>query len=662
MVIARLLPPLLLWPLLVATGPVIDLDDWSSPLAAGEPGVGYGSIVLPLSRIAANSDSPDELLIAAPTYDGNAGQLWLVAPPAGPDWEAHAGELVVQGESADQLGRAVAAGDLNDDGWTDLVVSGSSWPHGRVWVMWGDGVGWSEPDILLTGTWSWGDEEGSSLAIGDLDGDGVDDLIVGSSRGCWGLALCKSELHIYGGRVDLGPASPAADWLPIATLGHGSQAAGAFVRVDLDWNCDGLPDLTTGGESGALLVLMNPSADGSPLGWTEDAEVGSMEGVLSIADAVSGPIQLVDLGEATGDACPDVLIGSPGLQGGRGEIMVIAGRPSEEWLELDWSPELHEAAWMRRRGRSVGEWFGASLTAVRWTQPAGSGEIPKPDLLIGAPSGLDDDGHELGLVLFVEAADLWGGPDLAAPQDLPAQEPWDFEPLTNLASLRLTGVAHGDGLGRVGAGWVDLDGDGLTDPVVMAGGYHLDAEEEPTGGLFALTSLALLDRDDDGVIGWLDCDDADAARSPEQPEVCDGVDNDCDGALSTLELDDDGDGFTECDGDCDDEQEATWPGGVEICDGLDNDCDGRLDGDEIDDDGDGVSECEGDCEDADPTVHPGAPGSSTGEDTDCDGSSDWLGGWSCSTATGAAPGVLLLLLSCLAVWGRRLPVTTSQKW
>ncbi len=107
-----------------------------------------------------------------------------------------------------------------------------------------------------------------------------------------------------------------------------------------------------------------------------------------------------------------------------------------------------------------------------------------------------------------------------------------------------------------------------------------------------------------------DCDDADARRTPGQVEVCDTLDNDCDGDVDspvpadapTWFADADGDGFGDpaaalqaCDApagylvdatDCDDTSDAAYPGGVEACeDGLDNDCAG---------DGDGLCRIEGD--------------------------------------------------------------------
>jgi len=64
-------------------------------------------------------------------------------------------------------------------------------------------------------------------------------------------------------------------------------------------------------------------------------------------------------------------------------------------------------------------------------------------------------------------------------------------------------------------------------------------------------------------------------------------------------VDNDGDGFSECSGDCRDQDPAVHPGAVELCDGVDNDCNGLID-DGPDADGDGFTACNGDCNDADP--------------------------------------------------------------
>jgi hypothetical protein len=174
-----------------------------------------------------------------------------------------------------------------------------------------------------------------------------------------------------------------------------------------------------------------------------------------------------------------------------------------------------------------------------------------------------------------------------------------------------------------------------------------------------------------------DCDDANAAVRPDAKEICDAVDNDCDGMIddadSSLDLatagvfyrDSDGDtygdagqskkacvkpvGYAASSSDCDDNAAAVHPGAAEICDFIDNDCDALVDIDDPNIDpsstktfyrdqdhdnfgaGTAVVACDapsgyvmagGDCNDSDNASYPGGTEICDGADNDCDGGID----------------------------------------
>lgn len=85
------------------------------------------------------------------------------------------------------------------------------------------------------------------------------------------------------------------------------------------------------------------------------------------------------------------------------------------------------------------------------------------------------------------------------------------------------------------------------------------------------------DKDGDGFSIDEDCDDNNKNINPNSTEICNGVDDNCDGLMLIDEIDSDNDGFMICNGDCDDTDINTYPGSLETCDNKDNDCDGSID-------------------------------------------------------------------------------------
>ena len=204
--------------------------------------------------------------------------------------------------------------------------------------------------------------------------------------------------------------------------------------------------------------------------------------------------------------------------------------------------------------------------------------------------------------------------------------------------------------------------------LLCAVGTSCRAKDEPASDTSSPIDTALTDADSDGyTVEDGDCDDSDDAIHPNVIELCDGVDNNCngeidEGATTIFYADEDGDGYgdpsstvegceppsgtTATGTDCDDLDPESWPGAPELCDGADNDCNGEIDegvtetfygdgdGDGYGDPGSPTAACQPgsglvanseDCDDSEPASFPGAEEVCDGLDNDCDGLGDVLG-------------------------------------
>ncbi len=117
-----------------------------------------------------------------------------------------------------------------------------------------------------------------------------------------------------------------------------------------------------------------------------------------------------------------------------------------------------------------------------------------------------------------------------------------------------------------------------------------------------------------------DCNDNNAAIKPNATEICNGVDDDCDGLVDEG-FDTDNDGYTTCQGDCDDNNALRYPGAFELCNAIDDNCNGTVD-EGYDADADGYRVCDGDCNDNNAAVRPGALEVCNGIDDNCNGQTD----------------------------------------
>ncbi len=169
---------------------------------------------------------------------------------------------------------------------------------------------------------------------------------------------------------------------------------------------------------------------------------------------------------------------------------------------------------------------------------------------------------------------------------------------------------------KVDEGFSDMDGDGISD----CSDTDVDGDGDPNVQVFAPYNAEI---------------------STATPEVCDGIDNNCnnqvdegypdfdqDGLANCVDMDDDNDGDGD-DSDCAPLDASKYNGAVEACDGVDNNCNGKVDEGFVNTDGDGEADCidlddddDGDpdvvdCNPINPTVFTGAEEICDGQDNDC---------------------------------------------
>jgi uncharacterized protein (TIGR03382 family) len=394
----------------------------------------------------------------------------------------------------------------------------------------------------------------------DLDGDGVPELIAATSQ-----QFAFHQLVAY----TLLP-TPAVFWGPVEELPPPADVPQAISLADLDG--DAVLDVVWISSNGRLARLSG--IDGALL---PDFPGHLSDGAL-VTDLEEGvqPLSALVTADIDGDGFDEAIVGSRAGYLYAVNVAEAEGTPSLEW----------------------GVFAGEPVTRLATADVDGDGAV---ELLVSTADGNASVLDGLGVYISIESPEpgdcITGSGTTVSGTSL------------NIDTVDL----HVAGTPVLSDVVPNGDGDWTAEIAIpLVGGLvEIVAEGRIGGEVVTADSLVLPsdgDLDGDGVtLCGGDCDDSDPLRFPGNPEVCDGVDNDCNGAADADEageVDGDSDGYLSCD-DCDDASDGVHPGAEEVCgDGIDQDCSGAdlecapLGDDDDDDDDDDVSDC-ADCDGCD---------------------------------------------------------------
>jgi len=203
--------------------------------------------------------------------------------------------------SGGYLSYSVAVGDVNGDGKPDLVVANgcqdSDCNNASVSVLLGNGDGTFQPAV----NYGWAGYIATSVAIGDLNGDGHPDLVVGS--GCPEGGCTNGAVGVLLGNGD-------GTFQPPVTYSSGGFYG--WVAIG-DVNGDGKPDLVVANSWGTVGVLLG-NGD------------GTFQAPVNYGSGGFAPLS-VTIGDVNGDGKPDLLVANCGTGGGcyNGLVGVLLG-------------------------------------------------------------------------------------------------------------------------------------------------------------------------------------------------------------------------------------------------------------------------------------------------------------------------------------------------
>jgi len=323
-----------------------------------------------------NGDGYDDIVIAAPYYDivQSEGKVYIFF--GGPSMD-YIPDLTIIGENQDdQFGICVAsAGDVNGDGYGDIIVGATGYDYeginqvGKAYIFFGGESMDTTPDVTMLGEFSNGNFGSSLASAGDVNGDGINDIIIGSRLA---LAGDYGRAYLYFGSTTLsGTISPDKIW----TGESADDYFGQSVSSAGDVNGDGFGDIIIGADhdddvavnAGAAYIYFGGA--GSTAG-TDSLKLTGEAYSNWYGNSVSGA------GDVNGDGYSDVIVGaynynntSPNSQGrayiyyGGSSMDVIAD------LIMDGENENDEFGYSVAGGRDInGDGFSDFIVGARfWT-------------------------------------------------------------------------------------------------------------------------------------------------------------------------------------------------------------------------------------------------------------------------------------------------------
>ncbi len=408
-----------------------------------------------------DGDGYADLLVGA--YDANdggprVGQTYLVLGGA------LSGGLVVDlaqadhrfhGEAdGDRAGWALSgAGDFNADGDVDLLIGAPNNDNGgnnggAVYLFEGAERSSGGEDTLADATVIFEGPASASLGtaaswVGDLDGDGLDDLVLGAPND----AATVGRIYVWMGASLTSGSLDAAD-ADAAYLGtSAASSTGRCISGGVDVDGDGTDDFAVGAsgddrafsDGGAVALFSGASlpTDGSDLSAADLHITGAFsQDYLGYALAL--------LSDIDGDGLGDLAVGAVGDDSGgseAGKVGLFLGASLSSGATLD----LGDAD-QRFIGEQAGDWAGAAVSAA--------GDVDRDglsDLLIGAPRN-DDLGTQAGKAYLILS------------DDRPTTRSVDL----STANFGFQGTGTQDRAGTSVSGAGDVNQDGLDDLLIGA--------------------------------------------------------------------------------------------------------------------------------------------------------------------------------------------------